>query len=126
MVERLLPRLADDVEDLKDEVMARAAEQAREKTAELTKTGEREANALRGLLEDQLRQIEKRLGTTQLELAFDEAERRQYNDDRKHMQSRLTELMKELQDAPDQVKSGYVVQATRIEPIGLVYLWPKV
>lgn len=125
VVDRLLSHLSEDIEDLKDEIMARAAEQAREKTAELAKAGTREAQALGTLLQEQVQRIDKRLGKTQMELSFDETERRQYNDDRKHMENRRLELMQELISAPAEVEAGYIVQATRIEPIGLVYLWPK-
>jgi hypothetical protein len=125
IVDRVLAHLADDVDDLKDELMARANEIAAAKTAELVKIGAKEAAALRKLLEDQLGRIEKRLGTTQQTFDFDEAERRQKRDDERHMVEKRAALAAEMESAPAAVAASYEVQASRIEPLGVVYLWPR-
>ena len=125
IVDRLLDNLMNDVDDLKDELMARAQALATQKTADLVKVGEREAAALKGLLQDQLQRIENRLGVTQLEFGFDQAERRQFEDDRRHMELKQGELTRQIETAPAEAAAAYAVQARRIEPIGVVYLWPR-
>jgi ERCC4-related helicase len=125
VVERLLENLMSDVEDLKEELMARTLALADEKTAELVQVGAKEAAALKRLLEEQLRRIEKQLGVTQLELGFDEAERRQAHSDRNHMEAKRLGLAKQIKTAPAEAEAAYAVQAKRIEPIGVVYLWPR-
>jgi SNF2 family DNA or RNA helicase len=125
IVGRVLAHLSDDVDDLKDTMMARAAESAAAKTVELRAVGTREAGALKKLLEDQLARIERRLSTTQQEFDFSEAERRQKRDDEKHMVEKLAALAAEMESAPAAVAAGYEVGASRIEPLGVVYLWPR-
>jgi superfamily II DNA or RNA helicase len=125
IVDRVLGNLMNDVEDLKDELMDRARALASEKAAELVKVGEREAAALKKLLQDQLKRIEDRLGATQLELGFDETELRQAADDRRHMDLKRLDLARQIDIAPADVAAAYAVKASRIEPIGVVYLWPR-
>ena len=61
----------------------------------------------------------------QLELAvFPEAERRQLRADRAHWRRRLERITRELEDEPARVRASYEVRARRLEPVGLVYLWP--
>jgi hypothetical protein len=45
--------------------------------------------------------------------------------DRRHQERRLTDLDVELKTEPDRIRAGYVVKARRIEPVGIVYLWPR-
>lgn len=45
--------------------------------------------------------------------------------DRRHQERRLGDLEAELVTEPDRIRAGYVVKARRIEPVGIVYLWPR-
>ena len=45
--------------------------------------------------------------------------------DRRHQERRLRDLDAELVTEPDRIRAGYVVKARRIEPVGIVYLWPR-
>ncbi|HWE99125.1 MAG TPA: DISARM system SNF2-like helicase DrmD [Caulobacteraceae bacterium] len=125
IVERLLENLPADVDDLKDALVERAEAIADQRTAELGELGAREAEALRRLLTDQLQRIDRRLDVSQQAFDFSEAERRQKRDDESHMTRRRLALREELMSAPDAVAGGYAVQARRIEPLGVVYLWPR-
>jgi len=53
-----------------------------------------------------------------------EDERRQLEANRRHWEKRLAIIDRELQREPDRVRELYQVKAKRIEPVGLVYLWP--
>jgi hypothetical protein len=92
----------------------------------LQERGEKEASAMLTILEDQ----QKRIAATvdkhrevQLEL-FNQDEMRQLEADRRHWGRRLADLQRELTTEPERIRNVYVVKAQRIEPVGLVYLWP--
>ena len=38
---------------------------------------------------------------------------------------RLEQFDKDLEEEPTRVREFYEVQATRVEPVGLAYLWPE-
>ncbi|OQX69931.1 MAG: hypothetical protein B6A08_03290 [Sorangiineae bacterium NIC37A_2] len=106
---------------LVDEAEARA-HAARQK---LSERGYAEAEALRELLRAQKEGIRKAL-TRQLNLyePLTPEEQAQWEGDREHMQKRLTALEKELETEPPQIEALYRVALERLEPVGLVYLWP--
>ena len=60
----------------------------------------------------------------QLRLGFAEDELRQLESNRRYWDKRLRRLDDELKTEPDRIRELYQVKATRIEPVGLVYLWP--
>jgi hypothetical protein len=91
----------------------------------LKSRAEVESAALRQVLEAQRAAIENALhGPIQLGLEFGEKEKSQLAQDRKHMASRLTAIEKEIATEPDAIGKTYEVVLRRLEPIGLVYLWP--
>ena len=51
-------------------------------------------------------------------------ELRQLESNRRYWDKRLAALETELSTEPDRIRDLYDVKATRIEPVGLVYLWP--
>lgn len=53
-----------------------------------------------------------------------ERELRQFEADRRSWDGKLLRLQNELETEPEKVRRGYEVQARRLEPVGLVYLWP--
>ncbi|MGO9833387.1 MAG: DISARM system SNF2-like helicase DrmD [Polyangiaceae bacterium] len=84
-----------------------------------------ESEALRQILEAQRSAIEKTLhGPVQLGLEFGEREKSQLTQDRKHMAIRLTAIAKEISSEPEAIGRTYEVVLRRLEPVGLVYLWP--
>ena len=58
-------------------------------------------------------------------LGFDDDEMRQYQADRRAWERRLEEIDRELVEEPRRIIESYTPQAHRIDPIGIVYLWPR-
>ena len=56
--------------------------------------------------------------------AMSERERRQLASDQKHWQHRLETIDSELASEPKRIEASYRVVTHRLEPAGLVYLWP--
>jgi hypothetical protein len=106
----------------------RADAHAREATRDLSKRAEQEARAMREILEGQrariLQQQKKVAEDTQLSFAFTDDERRQLEADKTHWAKRLDALQRELDSEPERVRTSYHVRAQRLEPVGLMYLWP--
>ena len=59
-----------------------------------------------------------------LPFSENEDELRQLESNRRYWAKRLETIERELQTEPQRIADVYNVQATRIEPVGLVYLWP--
>jgi hypothetical protein len=125
---RIAALVERDVAELRPTLAQIAAERLAAVGKLLGRRGEEEAEALASLLEQQRARIAKAAAghdSSQLELpGIAEAERRELAADRRHWQARLTQLDLELRSEPARVRAGYQVQAHRLEPVGLVYLWP--
>ena len=97
----------------------------------LRERGEREARDLRETLERQRERVREELAKVegnrieQLTLGFDEEEKRQLEADVRSWRSRLAQFDRDLGVEPDRIREFYEVKARRIEPVGLVYLWPE-
>ncbi|MBL8756147.1 MAG: hypothetical protein JNK15_22830, partial [Planctomycetes bacterium] len=50
---------------------------------------------------------------------------RQLHSNRKHWERRLAEIDAEAKDEPKRIRALYEVQAARIEPVGIAYLYPQ-
>ena len=59
-----------------------------------------------------------------MSLLFDVDEKRQLEDNRRYWGLRLLAIERELDTEPARVAERYSIKATRIEPLGIVYLWP--
>ena len=119
LVERDIAELLPTLESLASQRLAGVQ-------VELAKRGDAEARLLAELLERQ------RLGIAQASAAFDpdqpgvgDEERRERAADRRHWQSRLARLEQEIRTEPGRIRASYDVHAHRLEPVGLVYLWPR-
>jgi ERCC4-related helicase len=118
-----------DVEELLPHLETRAAEYAEEARKKLEQRGVAEGKTMREILERQLQHLMKEAArydsTLQMKLTgWDDAEQRQRKDERTHWSRRLDELPKELETEPARIQGNYAVKASRVEPVGLVYLWP--
>jgi len=131
VTDAMLAAIPGDVEALLPHLVSRA--EAVEATALglLADRGDREAQAMVGILEAQRGRIrkeqEKWPEDRQVYMAFEglkEAERRQLLADRRHWQARLAGIEKEMVSEPDRIRRAYQVHARRVEPVGIVYLWP--
>ena len=115
-----------DVAELLPHLEKRGGELAEGAVRRLRERGEKEAQAMRAILEDQRKRI---AGTVEKHRAtqpglFNQEEVRQLDADRRHWGRRLADLERELTTEPARIRGVYVVKARRVEPVGLVYLWP--
>ena len=91
--------------------------------------GRQEAEAMRRIIEDQRKRIlarkeEVKRNEAQMTLGFDKMELQQMEEERKDWDKRLTAIGREVDEEPARILKSYEVQAHRVEPIGVVYLWP--
>jgi SNF2 family DNA or RNA helicase len=129
VVNRAISFAAQDIEDLLPTLRSRADSAIEEAARLLTQRGNEEATSLADLLKDQRKRILKadsEFDDRQLDLpGIAESERRQKRADRRHWQDRLIRLEEELETEPARVRAAYEVRARRLEPVGLVYIWPR-
>ncbi len=146
LVEQALaePRLMESPEPLQRRLRAHAARDVSELTPHLERRAQiliaraeraldnraqAEAQEMAAILEAQRQRIRKHQrqldeDARQLPLDLNPDERRQLEADRKHWRARLDAIAQELHSEPERVRASYTVKARRIEPVGLVYLWP--
>ena len=127
---RLLAAAPRDVEELLPQLEPRAEELAEMATLRLRERGKREAQDLDETLRRQRERIVEELDRhegqfKQIELAFDEEERRQLQSNMRYWRMRLEQFDRDLEQEPGRIRAFYEVQARRVEPVGLVYLWPE-
>ncbi|MDB9504716.1 DISARM system SNF2-like helicase DrmD [Spirulina major CS-329] len=115
-----------DVLELEPHLERRAAQLTHRARQNLLKRGESEAQAMEQLLIEQRDRIlnqQGQLEAYQLSL-FKPDELRQVEADRRHWRIRVEELTQEIEQEPERIRQMYQVKVDRIEPVGLVYLWP--
>jgi hypothetical protein len=95
----------------------------------LVQRGTEESDALKTILLTQraaiLAEIERRIGADQLVIQFDKREAEQFKKEKEHMDRRLTSIEQEIEREPKQIEALYEVALRRLEPVGLVFLWPE-
>jgi hypothetical protein len=124
--ERLLAAAPGDFAALWSHIEHEADAVAHDAEAMLERRGQAEATALAGILETQRAAIAKELRGTQLTL-FTEgeaAQKEQWEQDRKWMERRLERLAREIETEPAELPGLYRVATRKLEPVGMVYLWP--
>src|SRR5262249_34524804 len=119
-----------DVEDLLPRLELRAEELAREATEKLKKRGELEEGELRQTLENQRERVKRELERRdkdfkQSTFDFGDEERRPLESDMKHGRIRLGQFDRDLETEPKRIRDFYDVRVKRIEPVGVIYLWPE-
>jgi ERCC4-related helicase len=129
VVEQMLAGVQKDLSDLRPFLQQRAEVAAEDAKRDLSEIAIREAAALTDLLTSQRERLRKAAAAKdadQLELDLsDPAERRQRAADRRRWQTRLEEIERELVEEPKRVADSYSVRTQRLEPVGIVYLWPR-
>jgi fructosamine-3-kinase len=119
-----------DVQELLSHLQTRGQEYAQTAEKKLQARAEAEARTMRQILETQKAHIGQTAakyqqpGQTGFLFPELEDERRQLEDNKRYWGKRLAMLEQELQTEPDRIRQVYEVIAQRIEPVGLVYLWP--
>ncbi len=140
VLDRLGQTVERDIADLRPHLEGKAAESESTAKAELAENGRREAEAMAALLQRQIDKVREAMrskqppaapvqmdlfGPSEEEISKQaERELRQFEADRRSWDGKLLRLQNELETEPEKVRRGYQVQARRLEPVGLVYLWP--
>ena len=122
---RLCPHAPDDFAHLWPHVEAEAEARAHDARLLLDRRATEEQTDLRTLLQDQRAALEERVAQTEFDFGqLSREESRQFQDDLRHMRHRLERLDDEIAREPDELGELYRVKRVRVEPVGLVYLWP--
>lgn len=127
IAERLRRAAPGDFAALWPHVCAEAEQREREVRGRLAARGQAEGDALAQILREQRALIQRTLDSreeAQLELEFDAREREQRERDLGHMRRRLEQIEREIVVEPKRLADAYQVTLRRLEPVGLVYLWP--
>jgi SNF2 family DNA or RNA helicase len=127
IVRRLRDVATRDVRELLPHLETRGRELAGEAARQLAERGDHEAQSMQGILVTQKRRVAEtaeRFRNPQMTLDFDDAALRQLDANRRHWDRRLAAIDRELATEPVRIRDLYQVKAQRIEPVGLVYLWP--
>jgi hypothetical protein len=140
---------ARDVAELVDHLKAKARKVEAQVRRDLLKTGAREAEKTRKLLEGLRQRIHENLARRDQEdeklrdrlaalraratlhtgdpaaTAEEERIRRERASERRAMLKLLDELEIEIRDEPGRVEQSFQTLTVRLEPVGMVYLWPE-
>ena len=125
--EKLRIAAARDITELLPHLEKRGRELAEGARLSLAKRAEQEATAMRTILEEQKKRVAEtatKYKDSQLLLDFNDDEQRQLESNKRHWDKRLHAIDQELATEPVRIRLIYEVKAQRIEPVGLVYLWP--
>ncbi len=127
---KLLAAAQRDIAELRPQLLKRAEEMESLAREKLSLRGQREEADLRQTLEQQRQRVREELEKKEpeshqqsLELGIDE--QRQLAADIKSWHMRLTQFEVDLAQEPRRVREFYDIRASRVEPVGLVYLWPE-
>jgi len=132
VIEQLQRTAPQDITELLGHLESLGGEYAEDAENKLAARGEAEAKAMREILETQRKHIEgtikkiEKMDRQQLQFTFgdDEEELAQLDVNKRYWSRRLEQLRDELKVEPGRIQNLYSVVARRIEPVGLVYLWP--
>jgi hypothetical protein len=126
--QRLLASAAQDVRELLPQLEARAQELADEAQKRLRERGARESSDLERVLAEHRDRVRAELDKGRQESAqlqmWPAEERRQRESDMRAWERRLDTFNRDLTTEPGRIRDFYEVRARRIEPVGVVYLWP--
>ena len=129
---RLLDAAPRDIDELLRHLDPRATESARVAAEALRQRGEREAKLLHDTLERQRGRVKEEIERHRresmqiaMDLGDDEGGWQQLEANARHWERRLSQFDADLEHEPERIRRFYDIQRTRIEPVGLVYLWPE-
>jgi ERCC4-related helicase len=132
VTEQLQRSAPQDISELLAHLETRGQEYAEDAEKKLATRGEAEAKAMREILETQQKHIAaevkrvEKLNPNQKLLDFgdNQDELLQLDANKKFWSRRLEQIREELKTEPGRIQELYSVMARRVEPVGLVYLWP--
>ena len=138
--QRLAASLQQDIADLRPHLVKRGNELEATARRRLEQRGKQEAAAMTDILKQQKQRIASTLKREDRELLGlqDHPQQllpgmreqlkndlRQLASNRRHWHDRLAKIDDETKNEPSRIRDLYEVQAARVEPVGLVYLWPQ-
>lgn len=125
---QLQATIARDIQDLLPHLESRGEASRLDAEKLLTARGEAEADSLRRTLLDQRRRVQAKFDATSsaqpLLPGFSEEERRQLSADRRHWEKWLANVDGDLAREPQLITNFYRTKSSRLEPVGVAYLWP--
>jgi superfamily II DNA or RNA helicase len=127
VLERLRASITRDVFELTPSLEERCAFELDEARAKLRSRATIESESMVKLLEEQARRIreaQRKYDDPQQTLGFIEDEARQLAANKRYWSERLGQLVDVMVNEPQRIIESYDVKATRIEPVGIAYLWP--
>lgn len=116
-----------DVDELLRHLETRGRDLIQDAENRLAERGRREAESMREILETQKKRVAEtatKYQDPQMTLDYAQEEKRQLEANRRYWDRRLSAIDQELETEPARIREIYRVKARRIEPVGLVYLWP--
>lgn len=116
-----------DLDTLLPHLEARSRELQSDAEAKLADRGRAEADSLLKILQDQRKRVQQSLGRQdfdQLLLGFNDDEKRQLTSNRRYWERYLDQSEKDIREEPERIRSFYQISSSRLQPIGIVYLWP--
>jgi superfamily II DNA or RNA helicase len=127
---KLLDAAPRDIDELLPQLEPRAEELAALAIQKLDQRGSREERDLRETLERQRERVREELAKHEVDFrqyTFDygDDEKRQLESDMRFWRIRLEQFERDLESEPSRIRAFYEVRAKRVEPVGLVYLWPE-
>lgn len=127
---RLQASCVADVLDLLPHLETRAKEILVGVEEQLLERAKHETSTLRDVLEDQKRRVMAQMDAhenlEQLELGLtDPEERRTFQNNRRYWKQWLPRVEEILAREPERIRDFYTPRSWRMEPMGLVYLWPE-
>ena len=127
---KLLATAARDIEELRPQLASRADRAAGEAERLLAERGRSEEHSLAQTLKAQKRRVlaalEKQTALEkQLRLEFSAEEQKQIEDNVRAWKRRIAAFERDIETEPARVRELYKVATRRVEPLGLVYLWPE-
>jgi superfamily II DNA or RNA helicase len=123
----LLSGAERDFADLLPHLAELADVEARWAEGELKKRGKSEAEDMVRILDAQKARIQKEMAEPEAEAQlalFGDEELKQFRLNLEYWKKRVQQIDRDLVDEPERISATYATRARRIEPVGLVYLWP--
>ena len=125
--QQFLDSISLDIEQLMPQLRQRGLDSQADAVKLLTARGQAEAESMRQVLENQKQRIQTELDKPedrQLVLFKNKEEQRQYKSNRDYWKRWIANVEDDLEREPARILEFYKVQTYRIEPLGIVYLYP--
>ena len=126
---QLIGSIARDIAELRPVLDIRAEEARADAQKQLDNRAEVEAKEMVRILQTHRDRVRKQLEASgddaQLEFDFKGLELRQIRENRDYWHRWLETVDASLKSEPQRIRDFYAVATTRVEPVGLVYLWPN-